>query len=360
MNTNFVHKRSAYPHDSESNVNPTLLDNSKVSSVSEQLPILELPTDKPRSSARIYARKSHSLVLNQKLSKSLKYLKKSKDIDLPTQLLTVFSLLLNRYTEQQDLIIGTQIFDCQCIQTSLLRLQLQQELDFIQLASKVDQAINLNNNLTVDNSNFLQVFFQFKNSDNIPSEIEYFNIEKLRLDLTLEITENSEDLLCIFTYNHNLFKAETIARLAGHWETLITGIVANPEAKLLDLPLLTAGEEKQILQAWNDTKIDNNPSHFCLHQLFEAQAQKTPEATALIFENQTLTYQELNNRANQLAAYLQDLGVKPDVLVGICIERSLSMIIAILAVLKAGGAYIPLDPTYPVERLNYMLQDTQA
>ncbi|MGL5794646.1 MAG: condensation domain-containing protein, partial [Waterburya sp.] len=238
--------------------------------MSEQLPILELPTDRPRSSVRTYAKGSHSLVLNQELSKSLKYLKKLKDIDLPAQLLTAFSLLLNRYTEQQNLIIGTQIFGCQCIQTSIVRLQLQQELSFIEIASKVGQAINLNNNLTVDNSNFLQVFFQFKNNDTIHSEIDYLNIEKLRLDLTLEITENSENLLCIFTYNHNLFKSETIARLASHWETLLTGIVANPEAKLLDLPLLTAVEEKQILQAWNDTKTDNNPSHFCLHQLFEA------------------------------------------------------------------------------------------
>ncbi|MGL5940545.1 MAG: non-ribosomal peptide synthetase [Waterburya sp.] len=375
MNTNFVHKRSAYPHDSESNVNPTLLDNSKVSSVSEQLPILELPTDKPRSSVRTYAKGSHSLVLNQELSNSLKYLKKLKGIDLPTQLLTAFFLLLNRYTEQQDIIIGTQIFAHQRIQAGILRLQLQQELNFSQVASKVEKAINLNNNSIVDNANLLQVFFQFKSIDNLHSENGYLNVQKLGLDLILEITENPEKLLCVFVYNGNLFKAETIARLASHWETLLTGIVANPEAKLLDLPLLTAAEEKQILQAWNDTKTDNNPSHFCLHQLFEAQAQKTPEATALIFENQTLTkseeapsfygevsltYKELNNRANQLAAYLQDLGVKPDVLVGICIERSLSMIIAILAVLKAGGAYIPLDPTYPVERLNYMLQDTQA
>jgi amino acid adenylation domain-containing protein len=360
MNTNFVHKRSAYSHASQSNVNPTLLDNSKVSSESEQLTILELPTDKPRSSVRTYVRGSHSLVLNQELSNSLKYFKKLKDIDLPTQLLTAFSLLLNRYTEQQDLIIGTQIFDCQCVQTSILRLQLQQELDFIQIASKVSQAINSNNNSIIDNPNLLQVFFQFKNSDNIPSEIDYLNIENLKFDLILEITENPENLLCVFVYNGNLFKTETIARLAIHWETLLTGILANPEAKLLDLPLLTAAEEKQILQIWNDTKTDNNFSHFCLHQLFEVQVQKTPEATALIFENQTLTYKELDDRANQLATYLQELGVKPDVLVGICLERSLSMIIAILAVLKAGGAYVPLDPTYPVERLNYMLQDTQT
>jgi amino acid adenylation domain-containing protein len=360
MNSNFVHKLLAYSHDSEPKANPELLENSKVSLKNKQLPILELPTDRPRSSIKIYTGASHSLVLNQEISNSLQSLKQLKGIDLPTQLLTTFSLLLNRYTEQKKLVIGTEIYTQQHLQSGIVPLELQEELNFSQLAFNIGKAIDNHTNLTIDNSDLFQVLFKFKSINNLYPEIGYLNEEKLRLDLILEIRENPDNLLCIFTYNRNLFKSQTIARLAGHWETLLRGIIANPEQKILDLPLLTAAEEKQILQTWNDTKTDNNPSHFCLHQLFEAQAQKTPEATALIFENQTLTYGELNNKANQLAAYLQELGVKPDVLVGICIERSIAMIIAILAVLKAGGAYVPLDPTYPVDRINYMLQDTQA
>ena len=147
--------------------------------------------------------------------------------------------------------------------------------------------------------------------------------------------------------------------MAGHFLTLLEGIAANPERRIEELPLLEEKERHQLLVEWNDTR-SNYPSDRCIHQLFEAQVERTPDAIAVVFEDKELTYRELNKRANQVAHYLQKLGVKPEVLVGICTERSLSMVVGILGILKAGGAYIPLAPDYPQERLAYMLADSQV
>jgi non-ribosomal peptide synthetase component F len=140
---------------------------------------------------------------------------------------------------------------------------------------------------------------------------------------------------------------------------LLEGITQAPEARLSDLPLLSAAERQQLLVEWNATQTDF-PADRCIHQLFEAQVEHTPQATAVVFEDQSLTYAELNARANQLAHHLRTFGVGPDVLVGICVERSLEMVVGLLGILKAGGAYVPLDPAYPQERLAYMLEDSHA
>jgi len=147
--------------------------------------------------------------------------------------------------------------------------------------------------------------------------------------------------------------------MAGHWQTLLEGIVADPKQRLSDLPLLTEADRQQLLVEWNDTRRAY-PRDQCIHELFEGQVERTPDAVAVVFENSQLTYRELNQRANQLARHLQALGVGPEVLVGICMERSLEMMIALLGTLKAGGAYVPLDPTYPRDRLAFMLQDAQV
>jgi len=181
--------------------------------------------------------------------------------------------------------------------------------------------------------------------------------EKTNYPLTLQVYPGS-DLLLSIGYDTRRFDSATINRILGHLKTLLKGIVANPEQQLRDLPLLTAQEKSQLLLEWNDTEVEY-AQHQCIHQLFESQVERTPDAIAVVFEDEQLTYQELNARANQLAHYLRSMGVKPEVLVGICVERSLSMLIGILAILKAGGAYIPLDPSYPTERLAYMLEDSQ-
>ena len=168
-------------------------------------------------------------------------------------------------------------------------------------------------------------------------------------------------------YSIDLFDAVTIRRILSHFQTLLEGIVADPEQRISELPLLPEAEKHQLLVEWNDTKTDY-PTDKCIHELFETQVEKTPDAIALVFpstgsgrgEDQQLTYRELNNRANQLAHYLQKLGVGPDVLVGICVERSVEMVVGLLGILKAGGSVCTTGSWYPRERLAFMLADTQA
>ncbi|WP_414582649.1 amino acid adenylation domain-containing protein [Scytonema sp. PCC 10023] len=175
--------------------------------------------------------------------------------------------------------------------------------------------------------------------------------------LTVKVAPKSDLLNLSISYDTRRFDRATISRILGHLETLLEGIVSNPQYRLLELPLLTESERHQLLVEWNQTQVEYPQQ--CIHQLFEAQVESTPDAVAVVFEDEQLTYCELNARANQLAHYLRKLGVKPEVLVGICVERSLSMIIGLLAILKVGGAYVPLDPSYPKERLAYMLEDFQ-
>ncbi|MCC5648478.1 amino acid adenylation domain-containing protein [Nostoc sp. XA013] len=169
----------------------------------------------------------------------------------------------------------------------------------------------------------------------------------------------SQELSLEIAYDRNRFDDDAITRMLGHLGNLLAGMVTNPQQRLSDLPLLTEAEKHTLLVEWNNTEIDY-PQDQCIHQLFEAQVEKTPDAIAVIFQEQSLTYRELNKKANQLAYYLQKLGVGPEILVGICVERSLEMIVGLLGILKAGGAYLPLDPVYPQERLAYMLADAQV
>jgi amino acid adenylation domain-containing protein len=182
--------------------------------------------------------------------------------------------------------------------------------------------------------------------------------ETAKFDLTLSIAEGPAGPKGCFEYNTDLFDSSTIDRMLGHFRTLLEGIVANPEQPISELPLLTQAEGHQLLVEWNDAKTDY-PRDRCIHELFEEQAEKYPEAVAVVFEDQHLTYRELNRRANQLAHHLRTLGVGPEVLVGVCVERSVEMVVGLLGILKAGGAYVPLDTDYPKERLSFLLKDAQ-
>ena len=172
------------------------------------------------------------------------------------------------------------------------------------------------------------------------------------------ITKKNPSLHMRLEYNSDLFDRSTIERLVGHFKTLLEAVVANPQSRIQDLPLLTKAERHQMLVEWNDTKADF-PQDKCIHQLFEEQVGRTPDAVAVVFEDQQLTYTQLNAKANQLARHLRSLGVKPDTLVAICVERSLEMVIGLLGILKAGGAYVPLDPSYPRDRLTMMVVDSR-
>src|SRR4028118_1768190 len=181
----------------------------------------------------------------------------------------------------------------------------------------------------------------------------------VKFDLSFFMSEEEQGLKGRLVYNADLFDDATIERMLGHLQTLLKGIVEGPDQRLSELPLLTEGERHRLLFEWNGTATEY-PRDLCVHELFEEQVERTPDAVAAVFEDQQLTYRELDRRANQLARHLRALGVGPETLVGICLERSLEMVVGLLGILKAGGAYVPLDPAYPKERLAFMLEDASV
>ena len=219
---------------------------------------------------------------------------------------------------------------------------------------------------SLDQNPLFQVSFVLQNFPKTPFETADFKEVELdidpgiaRFDLHVFMTEEEGRLRGYIEYNIDLFETATTERMVAHFQTLLDGITANPEQRISDLPLLSKAESHQLLTGWNDTD-KGYPNGQCVHELFQNQVERTPDAVAVVFEHQKLTYRELNIRANQLAHYLKKLGVGPEVLVGICVERSLEMMIGLLGILKAGGAYVPLDPEYPQERLAFILKDTRA
>jgi amino acid adenylation domain-containing protein len=359
-------------------------------------PLLELPTDRPRPAIQTYRGSKESVVLTTDLSEALKALSQREGVTLFMTLLAVFKTLLYRYIGQEDIVVGSPIANRTRVETEsligffvntlALRTDLSGNPSFRELLGRVrDVAFGayahqdfpfeklvaeLQPERNMRYSPFLQVMFVLQNAPRNPLELSDLTLTPLEFDhetakfdlafdLALEMVEKPEGLSCSLWHNADLFDAATIFRMLGHYQTLLEGIVTNPDQRIGDLPLLTAAERHQLLVEWNDTRADY-PKDCCIHQLFEAQAEQTPDAIAVVFEDQQLTYRELNARANQLAHHLRKLGVGPEVLVGICLERSLEMVVGLLGILKAGGAYVPLDPTYPRERLAFMLSDSKA
>jgi amino acid adenylation domain-containing protein len=211
-----------------------------------------------------------------------------------------------------------------------------------------------------------QVFINMYNFKEDELNLEGLIVQPLKrradapqFDLEFYIREHQDGTHLSFVYDSDLFEANSIERMLGHFQTLLEGIVADPNQRISELPLLAEVEKQQILVDWNDTHRDY-PKDKCVHELFETQVEKTPDAIAVVFEDQRLTYRELNTRANQLAHHLRKRGVQPETLVAVCMERSLEMVIGILGVVKVGGAYVPIDPDSPTDRLRFMLQDAQA
>ena len=235
-----------------------------------------------------------------------------------------------------------------------------QDLPFEMLVEALQPERNLSH------TPLFQVAFVLQNTPIAQVELSGLTITDLpianataKFDLTLGMENTASGIAGVFEYNRDLFDASTIERMAGHFVTLLEGIVTNPHQQVSQLPLLTEVEQQQLLFDWNETQTDY-PSEQCIHELFEEQVARTPNAVAVVFEEEQLTYEQLNCRANQLAHYLRSQGVGADVLVGLCVERSLEMVVGLLGILKAGGAYVPLDPEYPTERLSFLLEDTQV
>ncbi|MGL5836343.1 MAG: amino acid adenylation domain-containing protein, partial [Waterburya sp.] len=354
-------------------------------------PLLELPTDRPRPAVQTYRGASQSFILSQSLRDGLKHLGRQEGVTLYMTLLAAFQSLLYRYSRQDDIVVGSPIagrnrveieglIGC-FVNTLILRTDLSGNPSFQELLGRVrlitldayahqdlpfEKLVEeLNPERSLSYSPLFQIMFVLQNaskrSEQLPglkeSPVE-LPAETAKFDLLLSVTERDGILAGSWNYNTDLFDVATIERMTAHFQTLLEGIVGNPQQPIDQLPLLTTDEQHQLLVNWNDTATEYPQK--CIHQLFESQVERTPDAVAVVFEGQQLTYRELNQRGNQLAHYLQKLGVMPDVLVGICLERSLEMVVALLGILKAGGAYLPLDPVYPQERISFMLQDTQA
>ncbi|UKP01065.1 amino acid adenylation domain-containing protein [Nostoc sp. UHCC 0870] len=331
------------------------------------------------------------LQLSPSLTASLKSLAVTNRLTLNTILQGAWGLMLSRYSGEQDVVFGTtvsgrptalsgvvsmvglfintlpvrvKISEVTELLPWLKGLQLQQveqeeysysPLVDIQGWSEVSREMPLFESLVVFENYPLDASLKAQSSSIQVSNIR--NFEQTNYPLIL-VAEPGEQLSIRISYDTSQFADDSIKRMLGHLQVLLKSIAENPHQKLENLPLLTPAERHQLLVEWNNTQTEY-PQDKCLHELFEAQVEKTPDAVAVVFRDQQLTYRELNNRANQLAHHLQTLGVAPEVLVGICVNRSLEMMVGLLGILKAGGAYIPLDPTYPPERLAYMLADSQ-
>ncbi|MFI3156897.1 MAG: amino acid adenylation domain-containing protein, partial [Methylococcaceae bacterium] len=332
-------------------------------------PTLKLPTDRPRPAVQSFHGATRHFNLSSGLTGKLNTLSRHENVSLFITLLAAFHTLLHRYSGQDDIMTGTPARR----DTLALRTDLSNNPGFrdllVQVGANANQDIPLKPVETLhpqrDRSGnpLFQVMFELKNSlDNRRPLNEaragflQADSETILFDLGLELSEAADGLTGRLKYATDLFDVSTIDRLIGHFQTLLEGIVTQPEARLSELPLLTEAERRQLLVNWNDTAA-SFPDDKCIHELFEAQAAATPQAVAVIHEQNRITYAELNAQANRLAHHLCGLGVKPDTRVAICAERNLNMVVGLLAILKAGGAYVPLDPAYPKERLEFMLED---
>lgn len=351
--------------------------------------LLELPTDRPRSHTS-YRGSVQSFLLPKQLGDALKALSRQEGVTPYMTLLAAFNTLLQRYTGQDDILVGTIVAGRKqaelqkllgvFINTLVMRTKLTDNPRFCDLLAHV-------RNVTVEAQDHQEVPFERlvqelqperEQGQNPLFQVLFLlepqmtplasgwslthmdvNTDTAKFDLSLIVDDRAEGLLCRFEYSTDLFDAATITRMMGHWQTLLEGIVAAPEQRIAELPLLTETERHQLLIEWNTTQTAY-PKDQCVHQLFEAQVERMPDAVALVLDEQVVSYRELNTRANQLAHRLRTLGVQSEVLVGLCMERSIEMVVAMLGILKAGGAYLPLDLAYPKERLAFMLEDTRA
>ncbi len=359
----------------------------------DEHPVLELPTNHPRPAMPSYQGTRHNFAIDPGLAAQLRACAQKHNVTLFMLLLGAFNVLLHRYTGQADIRVGVPIanrnrtevegligffVNTQVLRTELtgqtrvgellqgikehaLGAQAHQELPFERLveALKVERSLS--------HTPLFQVMYNHQPvvadiaSVNTASGLELSLVEwqgrTTQFDLTLDTYEKSGTLHAALTYANDLFEAPSIARMAQHWISLLQAMVADGEQRVGELPMLADDEQHVLVHAWNQTG-EAYPTERGIHQLIEDQVQRTPDAPALVFGATTLTYAQLNARANQLAHALREQGVGPDVLVGLCVERSVEMVVGLLAILKSGGAYVPLDPEYPQERLTYMIEDS--
>jgi amino acid adenylation domain-containing protein len=348
---------------------------------------LELPFEEQLTHPAFFDVHSYEWKLSSETIAKIKTLTQEHNTTFSTFFLTCWLILLWRFTQQQEIIVGTA-FDGRNdeeLQTAIglfakylpLRCSLQDQSSFNELLQQVEQVVQYNfqwqdyfdwKSFTESKKNetetiLLPFCFDFDeqvvtssaNGVSFTLEKQYSCIDRFKIKLSC--LQQTDTLTTNFYYDADLFNQEAIQQLAEHWQVLITNVIANPDNTICQFSILSNRQRHQLLIEFNNTQFPFPKS--CIHHYFEAQVDRTPNNIAVVFEDQQLTYAELNTRANQLAQQLQTLGVKPEVRVGICVERSLNLIVAMLGILKAGGAYLPLDPAFPRDRLAFMMEDAQ-
>jgi len=355
-----------------------------------ELPVLDLPTDHPRPPMQSFRGGALTRLFPAELARGLNSLARETGATLFMTLLAAFQVLLHRYSGQRDVIVGSPIANRDLpelealigffVNTLALKTDLGGDPTFQELLGRVRGVLldayanrdlpfeklvsELHPERDMSHNPLFQVMFVLQNTGYDGAGFAGLERSPMRsftgtakFDLWLSIREGSRGLHATLEYSSDLFEEATAARLLGHYRTLLEGIVADADRRLSELPLLTPGEHAG-LAACNDTEVDYPGAERLLHELIEEQVDRTPDAVAVVFGEERLTYGELDARSNRLARYLRRLGVGPDVPVGVCAERSVELVVALLGILKAGGAYVPLDSEYPAERLAFMLEDS--
>ena len=360
-------------------------------------PLLELPLDRPRSTEQTYNGTQIRVELPIQLSESLHAVSRQEGVTLFMTTLAAFLVMLSRYTRQDDLCVGTAVANRRksevegligmIVNNLVLRTDVSGNPTFRELLSRVRETTLeafANEDLPFDKvvevlkpvrnlsyNPLFQAMFSFHDTPlpdlilpglKITTNVALSN-KSTKFDLDVVIIPNSQQqgrdkgITVIWEHNTDLFDAATIQQMVDQYQNLLETIVVQPNQQIRELPLLTPSQQR-LLGEWNQTDKEDTQNQ-CIHKLFELQVELTPDAIALEQNGQKLTYRELSDRANKIAHYLQSLGVKPETLVGICVDRSLEMIAGLLGILKAGGAYVPIDPAYPQERITEMIADTQ-
>ena len=359
---------------------------------SGSIPVLNLPADHPHLPIKTYKANRQSISFDAHFSQTLKKFSRTQGCTLFMTLLSVYLLLLHRLSGQDDIVVGTPVsgrfFEgsenlvgyaahllpirsqlkgnpaffayLKQLKNILLESYEHKAYPYARLINKLSVRKDTGSSALVNTTFNLERPVVLPKPDEVEVTILPQPISYTAFDIQLNVTELDNTLIVDCNYNTELFETATILRWLGHFQTLLESVVKEPDLPIFHLPLLTESEQEQILVDWNATQTPHPHEVCCIHRLIEAQVEKTPEAVAVVFEEQQVSYRTLNQRANQLAHYLLELGVQPETLVGICIERSIDMIVGMLAVLKAGGAYVPLDPDDPEERLAFLLEDSQV
>jgi len=358
-------------------------------------PVLGLPTDRPRPKVQGFRGATRVFGLGAEVAAGLKALSQREGVTLFMTLLAAFKVLLWRWSGEEDVVVGSPIAGRTraevegligfFVNTLVLRTDLSGGPSYRELVGRVREVTlgayehqevpferlveELQPHRSLSHNPLFQVMFTLQNTPTYDAPgLSQPTLEALknspqlgtsRFDLALFTQETAEGVLAGFEYNTDLFEAATIDRMVGHFQTLLAAVIANPGARISELPLLTGPERRQLLRELNDTASEL-PPHLCVPQSVEAQVERTPGAAAVVMEGRSWTYEEVNRRANQVAHYLRGMGVGPEARVCLYLERSLEMLVGMLGVLKAGAAYVPLDPNYPQERITFIVSDVRA